>query len=364
MIDGHIQNSWVTNSTEELRKILKRDVHFASNPSTVKDLLNKEKVKISFGYRPSGIIHLGNINTFLLAAQTAIKVGTYKSTLIVANQDLDLMSNRKYLPNLGLSNKEKRSYNPIFKYARTENGNTHAQEYGQLIEDFLREMSEFAGIDIEINKMSEINRDEEFRGLVKKVCDRNDSITQFFEDDKAELIEQTKGGVLIYPIHPECKVTRWRGSKYNDGNITMEMPNLGEDLEFDIENTNYEFGVHFLLSPLRDLTQKYGADVHIHGGDRVDGENERFLKIQKTAAILDLVSDERNIPILTVGPTIYGENGSKMSKILDNGLTLQKIREINGKNTLNKLMEYSKYIIDSGLSAVDFSVTEERLLRK
>ncbi|MGE0792706.1 MAG: hypothetical protein AB7V77_00840 [Candidatus Woesearchaeota archaeon] len=356
---------------QELKSKLHKEVNIVHNIGSIQTILEKnpkEHISIAIGYRPSGRIHLGNIVSILMSAYISKEIGIHMSSLKVTNCDLELLSVNDSIQNHTQNNKtnyvKPKDIAHYFKYV-IQNGETNSMSSinSEPIKILLNDLKREKNISFQEYLLSEIQSEQGFRKKLKRFCERIDEVIKYFPDFRAEILKQTQGGAYIFPICSNCNVGNQHGSNYDNGKLKNKCPSCGKKNEFDIEDTEHEISTNFIIDPIRDLESSASSNIHYFGGDYTELLNNNFTKLEKIAAILNIVKDENEeTPILFGGPIIYCKKQMKMGKSINNGLEYNTIREIHGEQYLNKLWTYVQYLVQEDMHHVDFSITKNFLL--
>ena len=329
--------------------------------SIVEKYGNKEgEVNISFGLRPSGTIHLGNMMTMALAAGLARDIGPHRTNLNVTICDLDLPDGCDW---------DTRKYGFVKHYRNipgSEDGEYSMAEHATNdIKGFLGSLEKVVHARYEFRTLTDIQRDERFREGVKRILDNPDAM-------KFILPKLPKNSVLVYPLCERCD-TSYSGNRkgkkitYENGVIHSFCTNPDcsvDEYDMDVTDTSQDLAVHLFIDPLRDAVMEPFADVHVFGGDyAVEHGANKVPKFEKIARLIDMAASGAKVPDLFIGPTIYAKDGNKMSKSLVNGLDFTHLRNFLGEEEYPaRILDFTMSLVKEGYNHVDYATVSERLL--
>jgi hypothetical protein len=366
-------NAHSEGETDESLLALKEDlesrVRIARNIGTVQTLVgNEEDIRIAYGFRPSGVIHLGNILSLLISSYIAKELGIHRGKLQITNCDLELPTVYD-IPQLKkvIHPQIMKHFDDIavyFRYLSSEGSTVPmSEEFAEPVINLLNLVQTKKGVQSEVHLLSEIQKEEGFRTAVQRFCERIEEIALYFPDWRGEDLKRTGGGRYLFPVCPECNTGNKQGSVYKRGKLKTHCLACDQDYEMEILDPNAELAVHFLVDPLRDLSTSARSLVHIFGGDYSLEIPGNFTKLEKIAAIFDVVKDEpEQTPILFGGPIVYDEQGIPMGKSKQNGIEWNSLQNALGEKTLQRLWTYTAYILNQGMLHVDFATTRKHLL--
>lgn len=318
---------------------------------------DKERINISIGVRPSGLIHLGNISTITISAIAAYLLGNHRTEVNFTICDLDLPD----IVDTPIKGKT------IVHYKNIPDANKcHAnisEHNSEPILKFLEDLTAELGTKFTVKYLSEIQKERGYReGLIQLVEHATDVAGLFPGDLRADK-------TLVYPICKECKTANKKEptfTKTNDGSYILhtrcENPSCSAGpYDVDLRDTSYELAVHFFIDPIRDAVIEPKADLHIFGGDYREphGKNE----VSKADKILKLMRmTGQPAPEIYVGPLFYAQDGKKMSKSAMNGLSFENLKNYFGNDYVKHIVDFTKHIINNKFTHIDFSYLREQFL--
>lgn len=316
---------------------------------------------ISFGIRPSGMIHLGNMVTMALAAGFTNRVGSHRSKLNITVCDLDIPDEKDWnTRGNGFVRHYKDLPDPSGAYSSLSD-----RSFAD-VGEFLEQANKMFRVPFDIKPLSEVQRDPNFRIGLKRVLE-NDILTDLIMPNRPS------DTVDVYPLCQNCGTSytsteKGKSITYCEGIIHTYCSNPEcdvEDYSVDVLNTDKDLAVHFFIDPLRDSVVEPYADVHVFGGDYVSehGEN-RVPKINKISEIVRNASGLGISPDFLLGPVIYAREGGKMSKRLNNGLDLNHLKSTFGTDYVKRIIDFTMGIVSEGYNHIDYPVIESRLLSK
>lgn len=313
-----------------------------------------QQTNIAIGLRPSGVIHLGNMATLGLAGFLAKEIGPHLSRVNVTICDLDL-------PDASDWSVKDNLYVRYFGSLEDQKG-CHSSLLSHSVEglaSFIGGLEDRLGVAYNTRRLSEIQREENFRDGLKKVLE-----TPGLMQEILPKVEQ--GHVLVYPLCSECGTSDPMPAKYVEGKLYTSCKNPAcsvEEYEMGVMDCDRDLAVHFFIDPLRDKTVPPFADVHIFGGDyRENHGSSNTPKIEKILRITEIASGGKR-PDILLGPTFYARDGYKMSKSRNNGLLIEVLKEHFGDKYIEKITELLDYIIQSDFKNVDYNIVEDKLFK-
>ncbi len=315
---------------------------------------NKE-VNFSFGLRPSGIVHLGNLFTLALASEIVNKTGPHISNLVISILDLERPNNQDW-------DSTSKKYVKHYRDLPCEGYSSFAERARVQLEDFMEKLNGEINVPYSIHNLSELQRDSRYRKGIKNILENEDSKKIFDNPKNSEKID-------VYPLCKNCGTSytntiRGKINKYEDGRIyTFCLNPLCEtdDYELNVLDPSFDISVHPLMGVLRDLSCPM-ADAHIYGGDYFYPHGEtKESKIEKIIKIMDMADPKKELDFI-VGPTIFAKGREKMSKSLYNGVDYNNLKKLFGEDYVKRILEFTREIVEKEYSVVDFAVTQENLL--
>lgn len=356
---------------DALRADLLKRVNIVNNVGSVQTLterLELDHIDVGVGYRPSGNLHLGNLTSATIAAYVAHYVNPTSSSVKITNCDLELPISDDVEQVMSLIDDailgDIESVAVYFKYLQSSitPDLTMAEEHSRRINAFLAELGKQRSIHVNDYHLSEVQSEAGYRRALKRFCDRIEGIAPFFPDFRGEGLKLTGGGIYIFPVCPTCHTGNKEGSLVKNGHVYASCKPCNKRYDFDLDDPEYEVAVNFLVDPIRDLDTSASVHVHVFGGDYGDGIDQNFSKIEKVAAIQDVVhTGGQTLPILFLGPTVYCKDGRAMGKRYKKGLTIASLEEAMSIDVLaQKTWAYTESILQQGLLNVDYTYTRDR----
>lgn len=321
-----------------------------------------DPVSISFGFRPSGTIHLGNMMTMALAAGLAERIGPHRAGLNVTVCDLDLPDSSDWSVHTHGFAKHYRDLPSPNGGAKSMSEFTTAQ-----VEKFLRSLQSYTGVPYQLKTLTDVQREPAFRQGLKRVLDNPESMALINPDMK-------DNSVLVFPLCPECDTSytgtaKGKKNTYRDGKVHTYCTNPGckiEEYEVDVLDTARDLSVHMFIDPLRDAVVKPFADVHVFGGDYLDNHGSNNMpKADKISRIIQIAAAEGvKVPDILVGPTIYARDGAKMSKRTTNGLDMNSLSRYLGENYPEEVLKFTMAFVGKGHNHIEYPLVAEHLIRR
>ena len=318
-------------------------------------------LNIAFGIRPSGTIHLGNMMTMALAVGLTRELGAHRTSLDVTLCDLDL-------PDAIDWNIDEAGYVRHYRDIADQEGchNSMAEHAGADVNYFLQSLAKTAHIDYDIRTLTDVQRSPKFREGLKRVLDNPDAM-------KLIIPTVSEKAIFVYPLCPQCKASytnneRGKKNTYDTqtGIIHTHCANKECSIEeFDVEvlDPKFDLSVHMFIDPLRDSVFRPGADIHVFGGDySLPHGSNGIPKIDKVMRITEMATQSGRTPDYLVGPIIYARDGMKMSKSMNNGLTVKQLRDYLGEEFPERVLDFTMEKVRRGFLNIDFALINERLL--
>ena len=319
---------------------------------------HNEKNVVSVGIRPSGIVHLGNLVTVILATWLTHKLGAHKSELIINICDFDR-------PDCSYGDTTPRSYRYMEDKAQCHE--SLAEHNSVRIIETLDQICSNLGVNHSYQNVSELQKTKGYRDLLKTL------IIDYMKESKSILRgDSNSNKVCISPICSECHtITRKYARLKTRGEVkrvVAECNNPGckvGEYDFNFDDSTQEFHI----DPAMDIAIKnviLDNQVYVGGGDYLESNGEtKTTRIQKIISLLDLISGTQSI--FLIAPMVYGESGKKMSKSDNNGLTLDILKNyfpdvMPQVPWVERIIGFAKYLMDKQMTHVDYSVTRDYLL--
>ena len=319
------------------------------------------EVNVSFGLRPSGTIHLGNMMTMGLAAGLSREIGPHRTSLNITICDLDLPDSTDW-------SIHKNGYAKHYRDLGDTEGchNTVAEHTRESIGDFMRALGRTSHIDYRLLSLSDIQRDSKYREGLKRILDTPEAIHLI----NPELPEET---VPVYPLCPECKGSYTGAQKskrnvYREGRIFTFCTNAEcaiEEFDVDVLDTARDLSVHLFIDPIRDAVMEPHANIHVFGGDYSEEHSlNKIPKFEKILRLMGIAAPNQHLPYVLIGPTIYSRDGSKMSKSRNNGLNTRQLKDYLGEDYPERVLEFTMGLVNQGYHHVDYGLVNDNLLKQ
>ncbi len=304
----------------------------------------KKTININVGLRPSGNLHIGNVETLLVSCMLSehIEEIGYDSTVHVNICDLDM-------PYINENFNSKGHGNTIINYRDMPDLDNCHNSYSLHIVDEIDHIfgliNENIDINYDFNFFSELQNKLEFRIALKEIFDNNIEFRKIFygtPSKKAKIND-----VFAYPICPECKRSSKQSPVYNPQDMSLSAKCLNDFCEndefiFNLFDLDYDLTVHYFLNDaLRDIVIEPFADIHVFGGDySLNHSLNNIRKIEKVKKIAEIITP--HIPDYFVGPLIEGKDCSKMGKSKGNGLNIFELIEERGDNVIDNMIDFTR----------------------
>lgn len=320
-----------------------------------REVINKyvskeDSANVAIGLRPSGVIHLGNMSTMGLAGYIASEIGPHLSQLNLAICDLDMpdrkdwsVSKKGYMKYFGSLPDKHGCHDSLLSHTRKD------------IDIFVKGLESELGIRVNVELLSDIQRQEGFRKGLKKVLDAH--LTRYLNS------RISSDRALVYPLCPKCHTSDPSPSGYFEGILKTSCANPNcdqEEYKVDVLDTDFDLSVHYFIDPLRDRLVEPSSSIHVFGGDYLaesggSGKLDRIVKVMEVAG-------EGDIPEIIVGPTFYGADGSIMSKSRKNGLTIDGLSKYFGsEDVVPRILDVVRWLDSQGIKVADFSIAKDML---
>ncbi len=312
-------------------------------------------LNISFGLRPSGTVHLGNLFTLALAGEMANRIGPHVSKLVLTVLDTEA-------PFVGDWNFIDKKYVRHYKDLPCEGYNSFSQRSSEEMFQAMESLNEEMKVPYQLRFLSDVQRDPSFRKGLKNVLDS--------EESKDLVYTNGNGRVEVFPLCRNCGTSymnsiKGKTNKYHEGIISTICSNPECDVDeysVNVLDTSGDISVHPIMGALRDLVDPV-TEVHVYGGDYASPHGEsREPKIAKIKRVMEVAAPTQPLDFF-VGPTIFAKGREKMSKSSHNGVTHNQLRKLFGDDYMKKVLDFTRGILDEEYSLVDFAVVQDRLLR-
>lgn len=326
-----------------------------------KDFIRKyvegeKEVNIAYGLRPSGIVHLGNLFTLVLASAITNKIGPHISNLNLSILDLDLPANRDWD---FTSKKYVKHYRDLpCEYYGNFTKRTQVQ-----VEEFMEKLNKEIKVPFKMHFLSDLQRDSRYRKGLKRILESEEAKKIINPSSKSERIE-------VYPLCRECgtsytNTVRGKINTYEEGYIHSHCVNPDcsvDEYSMNIMDTNYDVGVSTLMGALRDLSCPV-ADAHVYGGDYSFPHGEtKESKVSKIRKMMEIADPKKSLDFL-VGPTIYSGR-EKMSKSLHNGVDFNNLKRLFGEDYVKRIYGFAHDLLEKDYTVIDYGVVKDKLLNQ
>lgn len=314
-----------------------------------------KEVNFSYGLRPSGTIHLGNLTTLALASELVNKAGPHLSNLTLSILDLDL-------PDVQDWNFPNAKYVRHYKDLPCEGYVSLSEKVKVQISDFMEKLNDEINVPFKIAFLSDLQKDSRYRKGLVKILENEEARDLMNPFNQSERIE-------VYPLCKKCGTSYTNSIKgkintYENHIIHTHCSNPScdvKDYSVNVLDPSIDISVGTLISALRDLSSPV-ADAHVYGGDySFPHGRTRESKVSKIKKLMDIADPKKNLDFL-VGPTIFAKGREKMSKSLHNGLDYDHLKKLFGDDYVKRILDFTWKILEREYSVVDFAVVQENLL--
>ncbi|MCK4808337.1 MAG: hypothetical protein KAS90_01820 [Candidatus Aenigmarchaeota archaeon] len=304
----------------------------------------KKTIDINVGLRPSGNLHIGNVETLLVSCilSESIEEMGYDSTVHVNICDLDMPFVNENFDSKG------HGYTIINYRDMPDLEGCHdsfslhmANEIGQL----LGLVNENVDFNYDFNFFSELQNKLDFRIALKEIFDNNLEFKKIFYGNQSK--KAKINDVFAYPVCLKCKRSSKKSAVYNPQDMSLSSKCLNDFCEnnefiFSLFDLDYDLALHYFLNDaLRDIVIEPFADIHVFGGDySLKHSLNNMRKIEKVKKIAEIITP--HIPDYFVGPLIQGKDCQKMGKSKGNGLNIFELIEKKGNDIIYNMIDFTR----------------------
>ncbi|MBI2629712.1 hypothetical protein HYW76_01295 [Candidatus Pacearchaeota archaeon] len=319
-----------------------------------------EDADVAMGLRPSGIIHLGNIATLSLASLLARKIGPHLSRVNMTICDIDLPSSTDF-------DVKTKGFVRYFRELPDKsechpNMLDHARD---AVQNFAGGLEKELKIRINIQNLTKVQKEKTFRDGLKRVLDVDDKNFMRY------LLPQIPDDcVLVYPICRHCSTSNCKPSFYSRGEGVLvtscsnpDCLQFGKERKVEVADLKEDLAVHYFIDPLRDRTVEPKSRIHVFGGDYKETHGGKIPKIEKILKVME-IAGIGDVPDILIGPTFYSRDGTKMSKSVGNGLTVDKLRAHFKEDYVKNILGLMNHLTAKGFKQIDYQIVDDYLFAR